>query len=139
MTQKRIWVLAGGNGAGKTTFYEMFLKKQGISFINADIIEKENDTNSYEAAAEARARYHQQLDLGMSFCYETVFSHDSKIHMLKAARDAGYVVTLVCIHVDERLNLLRVEQRVSKGGHNVDPEKIASRIPRTLKLSLIHI
>jgi len=31
-------VLAGGNGAGKTTYFEHFIAPQGLPFINADIL-----------------------------------------------------------------------------------------------------
>ena len=32
---KQIWVLAGGNGAGKSTFYSQFLKPRGVKLVNA--------------------------------------------------------------------------------------------------------
>ena len=35
---KQLWVLAGGNGAGKSTFYYLHLAKYGIKFVNADLI-----------------------------------------------------------------------------------------------------
>jgi predicted ABC-type ATPase len=38
--EKQIWVLAGGNGAGKTTFFKHYLAGYGIKFINADLIAK---------------------------------------------------------------------------------------------------
>lgn len=52
---KQIWLLAGGNGAGKSTFYRLFLAPRGIKLLNADLIAKEiNPENpekvSYEAA-----------------------------------------------------------------------------------------
>ncbi|MEQ3763363.1 MAG: AAA family ATPase, partial [Alcanivorax sp.] len=34
-------MLVGGNGSGKSTFYEQMLKPKGMPFINADIIAKE--------------------------------------------------------------------------------------------------
>ena len=38
---KQLWVLAGGNGAGKSTFYKTsLLKKRGVQFVNADMIAK---------------------------------------------------------------------------------------------------
>ena len=38
---KQLWILAGGNGAGKSTFYDLMLAPLGIPFINADFITKE--------------------------------------------------------------------------------------------------
>jgi predicted ABC-type ATPase len=41
---------------------------------------------------------------------------------------------LVFIHMEQpALNQTRVHQRVSEGGHNVAPEIMRSRMPRTMK------
>ena len=53
--EKQLWVLAGGNGAGKSTFYNHYLKKHGVKFVNADLIARSMDAQnpealSYEAA-----------------------------------------------------------------------------------------
>ena len=139
-TKKQLWVLAGGNGAGKSTFYRTQLAPKGVEFVNADIIEKQLDLTasenpSYQAATIARRKFATLIEQGRSFCFETVFSHESKLDMIKMAQDNGYVVTLVFIHLkNPQLNELRVKQRMSEGGHWVPPEKIATRIERTLKL-----
>lgn len=136
---RQLWVLAGGNGAGKSTFYRLFLEKQGIKLINADLIAKQIDAHnpeavSYDAATVAEYLRHDLLAQGLSFCFETVFSHPSKIDFLARAKALGYEVILIFIHLaDSRLNEARVHQRVQEGGHNVPAEKIRSRIPRTLR------
>ena len=138
-TQKQLWVLAGGNGAGKSTFYDLYLSKYGIKFVNADLIAKDIDQerpedSSYQAATIAAKIRKDLIFQGVSFCFETVFSHESKIDFLAQAKANGYKITLIYIHlVDSSLNEARVKQRVSEGGHNVPTEKIHSRIPRTLK------
>ena len=138
--QPQLWLLAGGNGAGKSTFYRTRLKQHDVEFVNADLIERgfepgSVDISSYAAATLARERYRAHLERKLSFCYETVFSHRSKLEMLADAKHAGYDVTLVFIHlIDPTLNQLRVQQRVTEGGHSVPSEKIATRIPRTLDL-----
>jgi len=132
-------VLAGGNGAGKTTFYRLFLAPHGIHLVNADRIAKEiNPDNpesvSYEAASHAEQLMEDLLSLGASFCFETVFSHESKIDFVAKAKALEYEIILVYIHLATvELNEARVQQRVSEGGHDVPPEKIRSRIPRTMK------
>jgi predicted ABC-type ATPase len=74
------------------------------------------------------------ISQGVSFCFETVFSHESKIDFLAQAKANGYKIILVYIHLfNSSLNEARVNQRVSEGGHNVPGEKIYSRIPRTMK------
>jgi predicted ABC-type ATPase len=136
---KQLWVLAGGNGAGKSTFYNLYLAKYGIKFVNADLIAKDiNSENpeglSYQAATVAAKIREDLISQGVSFCFETVFSHESKIDFLAQAKANGYKIILIYIHLfDSSLNEARVRQRVSEGGHNVPAEKIHSRIPRTMK------
>lgn len=64
-TDKQIWVLTGGNGAGKSTFYHTQLKSFGLPFINADSIAKElypetPESHSYDAAKIAA---HMRVEL----------------------------------------------------------------------------
>jgi predicted ABC-type ATPase len=137
---RRLWVLAGGNGAGKSTFYNLYLSKYGIKFVNADLIAKDLDSEnpeglSYHAATLAAQIREDLISQGVSFCFETVFSHESKIDFLARAKANSYTIILVYIHLsDSSLNEARVKQRISEGGHSVPIEKIHSRIPRTIKL-----
>ncbi len=137
--EKQLWVLAGGNGAGKSTFYHQYLSKYGIKFVNADLIAMAMDTDqperlSYEAATLATEMRETMIAQGESFCFETVFSHESKIDFIAVAKAHGYTVILVYIHLtDPSLNEARVYQRTLEGGHDVPAEKIHSRIPRTMK------
>ena len=136
--RKQLWLLAGGNGAGKSTFYRTALQPRGMALVNADNIARDMAPDSTEEASYAAAQLaeHLRYDLlnkGVSFCFETVFSHPAKIDFIAQAKALGYEVVLVFIHLDNSdLNKARVIQRVSEGGHNVPEEKIESRIPRTL-------
>ena len=135
---KQLWVLVGGNGAGKSTFYRLMLKPRGIPFINADQIAREiypddPEGNSYNAAKIAAQMCQEQIQAGSSFCFETVFSHPSKVDFLGRARALGYEIILVLMHLEHTdLNKARISQRVAEGGHNVPDEKVEQRIPRTL-------
>jgi len=135
---KQLWILAGGNGAGKSTFYRIQLEPLGLPFINADILAKElypesPEQHSYEAARLAAGKRSELLLEGQSFCFETVFSHPSKIDFLAEAKTLGYEIVLVMIHLDsDSLNKARVSQRISEGGHSVPEKKIEQRIPRLL-------
>ena len=137
---KQLWVLTGGNGAGKSTFYNLYLAKYGIKFVNADLIAKDlgsqnSEGLSYHAATLAAKIREDLISQGVSFCFETVFSHESKIDFLAQAKANGYTIILVYIHLfDSSLNEARVRQRISEGGHSVPIEKIHSRIPRTMQL-----
>ncbi|MCL6415791.1 AAA family ATPase [Aestuariirhabdus sp. Z084] len=135
---RQLWLLAGGNGAGKSTFYRTRLEPLGIPFVNADLIARElypdtPEIHSYEAAMVAEEKRMGLLEEGRSFCFETVFSHPSKIDFVARAKALGYQIILVFIHLESSsLNQARVSQRVEEGGHNVPTEKIQQRIPRLL-------
>ncbi|WP_231867954.1 AAA family ATPase [Neptuniibacter marinus] len=135
---KQLWMLVGGNGAGKSTFYRKYLEPKGVPFINADVLAKQvfpddPEGNSYEAAQLATQMREQLLIDGANFCFETVFSHPSKIDFVAKAKALGYQVVLVFIHVDSlSLNKARISQRVEEGGHFVPDDKVETRISRTL-------
>lgn len=137
MSKSEIWAIVGGNGAGKSTFYKTFLEPQGAPFINADVIAKEiapenPEAASYDAAIIAGHQREKAIQDNQNFCFETVFSHPTKIDLLALAKAAGYEITLVAIYLsDSELNKARVKQRVTEGGHNVPEDKIESRIPKT--------
>jgi len=136
--RRQLWLLAGGNGAGKSTFYRARLASLGLPLVNADIIAKElfpgsPEAHSYEAARIVEEIRNSLLPDGRSFCFETVFSHASKVDFVAKAKSLGYQIILVFIHLETlSLNMARVAQRVAEGGHNVPDEKVAKRIPRLL-------
>ena len=70
----------------------------------------------------------------MSFCFETVYSHPSKIDFIARAKSLGYQIVMVLIHLENSdLNQARIACRVSEGGHAVPADKVISRIPRLLE------
>jgi predicted ABC-type ATPase len=66
--RKQLWLLAGGNGAGKSTFYRTQLAPRGLPFVNADILAQQlfphdPENHSYEAAKIASdLQYLRQTD-----------------------------------------------------------------------------
>jgi len=139
------YLLAGPNGAGKSTLYRSAVASglipADIEFVNADLHEAQvlgHIADARQRSTEARrwadARREQLLRAGQSFVSETVFSHPSKVELLRAARAAGFQVVLLVVCVDDARQLLnRVAQRVEQGGHTVPPERILARYPRTLE------
>jgi len=135
---RQLWLLAGGNGAGKSTFYQTQLPSLGLPIVNADMIAKElypdaPEEHSYDAARIAEEMRYGLLREGRSFCFETVFSHTSKIDFVAHAKALGYQVILIFIHLEPvDLNKARISQRLESGGHHVPDEKVEQRIPRLL-------
>ena len=129
-------VIAGPNGAGKTTFYERVLAPvTHLEFVNADVIAEQRWPGgpaevAYEAARLAAEERTRRIGVRTSFATETVFSHPSKLDLLRAARAAGYRVTLHVVTVPVDLAVARVTNRVSVGGHFVPQDKIRERYGR---------
>jgi predicted ABC-type ATPase len=132
------WLIAGINGAGKTTFYEEFLRpKLAAEFVNADEIARSRfggnaAEHAYEAGRLAEARRRELVEERSSFIAETVFSHPSKLDFLRDLRARGYLVHLIYVHVPLPLARKRVATRVHLGGHDVPVEKIRSRYSRVI-------
>ena len=128
-------VLAGPYGAGKTTFFQAHLAAAGLRFVNADLLARELDLEAYQAAAAADALRGELIRQRESFITETVFSDPvgAKLAVFTQAMVHGYTVVLLYIGVGsgERSDE-RVAMRVSQGGHDVPPDRIASRFPRLL-------
>jgi predicted ABC-type ATPase len=131
-----IVALAGPNGAGKSSFYSTYLRNSGLRFVNADILARDLDIDPYKAASLADDLRRQLVSLRESFIFETVFSDPvgEKLHFLKEAGQSGYTTLLLFIGIkDARSSQLRVDMRVSKGGHDVPSEKLAKRFPRIMR------
>lgn len=144
-------VIAGHNGAGKTTCYELvlkpFLDDVGLEYINADNIEREMklaysdeglkrspEEFSKLARIEADQQREAALKSGRDFCFETVASHISKVELMKKAISLGYTVILFFIGLDSpSKSHQRVQLRVARKGHDVPYEKIIERYPRVLR------
>ena len=142
-------IIAGPNGSGKSTLLERGeLLAHGISlprppfYINADDIAKTLHAEGFSASQEEieweafhQARFLRQTyrDQGVSYAFETVFSHPSTLLDMQKCLDAGYEVVLVFVVTgNSEINVARVEGRVRQGGHNVEAAKIRSRYERSL-------
>lgn len=132
--------MAGPNGAGKTTFVDRVLGPMtGFPFVNADLIAAERWPDSqvehaYEASRAAAELRDQYLEDGRSFISETVFSHSSKVELIRQAVSRGYEVYLHVVMVPVDVTVMRVSERVRRGGHHVPENKIRERYARLWEL-----
>ncbi|OYV47684.1 MAG: ATPase [Burkholderiales bacterium 21-58-4] len=90
--------------------------------------------HAYDAARIAADTRAKLIDAGVSFIAETVFSHPSKLELIRSAHDAGYVVALHVMLIPEGLAVERVRRRVRHGGHDVPEGKIRERHRRLWQL-----
>lgn len=108
-----------------------------ITFDNNKINFHAIQINSYWASAISDFIRHQLLETGTSFTFETVMSSIDKIEFLKKARAKGFQTYLYYIATeDPSINISRVHNRVTLGGHPVPEEKIISRYKNSLNLLL---
>ncbi len=136
MSDPVLHLLAGPNGAGKSTLYETVIgAATRLEFVNADVIAAERwpedpTGRSYDAAVVASTRRETLIEQRRSFVTETVFSHPSKLELVRRATGDGYLVWLHVVMVPERLAVARVASRVAVGGHPVPADKIRGRYRR---------
>lgn len=136
MADPVLHLLAGPNGAGKSKlFAEVIGPATHLEFVNADEIAAQRWPGdpvgrSYDAAVIAAERRAALLAARASFVTETVFSHASKVELVKQASAAGYLVTLHVVLVPEELAVARVAKRVEYGGHAVPEDKVRERFHR---------
>jgi predicted ABC-type ATPase len=130
-----IMVLAGPNGAGKSTFFSSHLAHAGMRFVNADLLAQALKLTAQQAMEAADALRSELIRQGESFITETVFSDPvgAKLGLFSNAMAQGYTVILLFIGISgpERSDE-RVAMRVSQGGHDVPPDRLIARYPRTL-------
>lgn len=132
-------VLAGSNGAGKSTFYRRYLRATKLPFVNADDIARAlypgaPDSRAYRAMRVADRIRENLLRLGVSFCIETVLSdtQNAKLDFFRLAQSLRFRVVLIHIRLaSPQLSQARVQQRVNSGGHDVPASKLLARFPRT--------
>ncbi len=118
-----------------STFYEAYLSSLGLPFLNADVLAVTTGMNAYEAAARVADARRLFVERNMGFVTETVLSDPvgEKVEFLAEAASAGFDVQLIYIGIgDADMAVGRVASRVRAGGHDVPPDKILSRYPRTL-------
>jgi len=150
-----VMMFAGPNGSGKTSLIDD-IKQTGLStlrghypvperFINPDQFAKDlrgsfRNQDDRDAAAQAAAVAARAEAIGsrMSFAFETVMSHPSRINEMLLLKEQGYRLFLVFITTDDPgKNVDRVNFRYETGtttGHFVAPEKVRERYERTLCL-----
>lgn len=149
-----LWLFAGCNGAGKSTFIESATSPGGILFgaevLNPDRLTKQRleaagytDYSSVppevyaecfvRAAGELEAEAEKKLKAKGLICIETVLSTDKYLRLVEVALQAGIPFRLVYVALNSPdLSRQRVANRVAHGGHPVPDSKIVPRYHRSL-------
>ncbi len=131
----KLYIIAGCNGAGKTTASFTILPEiLGCKeFINADEIAKglspfQPESVAVQAGRIMLARMDELLQKGETFAFETTLATKSYKQKIEWAQANGYEVTLLFFWLDSpNIAKERVAQRVAEGGHNIPLETIERR------------
>ena len=135
-----LYIIAGPNGAGKTTFAVEFLPNYADCrlFINADLIASglapfAPDTAAIRAGRLVIEQIALLANALETFGFETTLSGRAYLRMIRHLRGCGYRVTIFYLWVPEELALMRVRDRVRKGGHDIPPTDLRRRYGRSLR------
>ncbi|MDI9359052.1 MAG: zeta toxin family protein [Phycisphaerales bacterium] len=135
MHTKKLYIIGGCNGAGKTTASFTILPDilNCKEFVNADEIARgispfQPENLSFEAARIMINRINELLASNKTFAFETTLSTRSYKNKIIQAQQKGYTSTLLFFGL---LNIAlaqeRVKIRVLEGGHNIESHVIERR------------
>jgi len=139
--KKDLYIIAGCNGAGKTTASFTILPEilNCKEFVNADEIAKglspfQPEKVSIEAGRIMLERINDLLNSQEHFAFETTLATKSYRSKIFLAREKGYNVTILFFWLrNADLAIERVRTRVIEGGHHIETEVIRRRYQNGIK------
>lgn len=140
MKNKAVYIIAGPNGSGKTTFAKMFLPDyvNCPNFVNADLIAQGLAPFKPRAAAIQAGKLvlqqiHEYARRGVDFAFETTLSGKSYVNLLTELKSKGYALHLFFLWIpNPELAITRIKDRVAEGGHHVPSEDVHRRFVRSI-------
>lgn len=135
MNSPNLYIIAGCNGAGKTTASMTVLPEvlECEEFVNADEIAKglspfHPEEMAIEAGKLMLGRIDTLVNHRKSFAIETTLATRSYKTLVERAKEAGYTVTLLFFWLPSpEMAEQRVASRVASGGHNIPKDVIHRR------------
>lgn len=139
--KKRLYIIAGCNGAGKTTASFTILPDilECREFVNADEIAKglspfQPEKVAFESGRIMLHRIDELIAAGETFAFETTLATKSYRTTIREAKEKGFYVTLLFFWLnDVELAVERVKTRVREGGHNIPEDVIRRRYRNGIK------
>ena len=137
---KNVYIIAGPNGSGKTTFAKTFLPKYAKCdrFINADLIAAGlSPFSPQQVAIKSGKLVLEQIkeysNSGVDFGFETTMSGVTYLKYFKMLKEKGYSLNIFFLWIPSaQLAIARVRDRVVQGGHDVPVEDIKRRFERSV-------
>jgi len=152
VAKSQIFVLAGCNGAGKSSIGGQAFQAEGISYFNPDLAAREaiaattvqggiltQDHANAWAWEEGVARLRRAIAQRGNYALETTLGGETIVGLLMEAASAGLAVNVWFVGLDSvELHFARVAQRVARGGHDIPRADIERRYVRS-RLNLIRL
>ena len=129
-----ITIIAGINGAGKSSIAGEKMRREGSNYFNPDevargLMDRDASLTPHEANARAWMMGYKELSRaiedGANFTLETTLGGTSICEKLHEAMKRGQKVRIFYIGLDSpELHIERVAARVAKGGHDIPEDRI---------------
>ena len=141
MARPVLFVLAGVNGAGKSSIGGHLLERQGVTWFNPDTFARELTAASGCDPASASGlawtdslrRLDEALARGYDHAFETTLGGHTVAARIAVACDTHDVIIWFCGLASPDEHLARVRARVAVGGHDIPEDRIRERYPRALQ------
>lgn len=141
MAEKRLYIIAGCNGAGKTTASKRFLPSilNCRQWVNADEIAYglsplDPQSVAFQAGRLMLERIQELLSQDETFAIETTLSTRAYRNLVLQAQAKGYQVELVFFYLPSpQMAIKRIAHRVKHGGHHVPDDVVIRRYHRGLR------
>jgi len=141
-----IYVLAGANGAGKSSIGGAAFLQHGVEYFNPDEAARrilaanpaitQEDANS-AAWHEGKRLLERAIAERLNFAFETTLGGNTIPALLERALESGIEVRVWYIGLNTpELHVTRVRSRVERGGHDIREAKIRERYYRS-RLNLV--
>ena len=136
-----LYIIAGPNGVGKTTFADRYLPDEAkqLEFVNADLIARglspyDPEAVAIEAGKVMLRRVRELISHRTGFTWETTMSGRSAVGWLRQAREAGYDLKAYFLWVrNPETTIRRIRQRVVEGGHDIAENVSRRRFFKTIQ------
>jgi predicted ABC-type ATPase len=146
MSRPVLYVLAGVNGAGKSSIGGHLLEREGLTWFNPDTFARElkaatgcdQESANAQAWQEGIRRLDEALTQGLNYAFETTLGGKTVAAKILQATKTHDVLIWFCGLSSPELHIARVTARVKAGGHPIPDEKIHERYPLT-QLNLIKL
>jgi predicted ABC-type ATPase len=140
MARPVLYVLAGVNGAGKSSIGGHLLERVGLTWFNPDAFARDlmraTGCTQEEANADAWQESIRRLDhamaTGTTHAFETTLGGRTVAAKIREATNTHDVIVWFCGLATPEQHIRRVAARVRAGGHDIPESRIRERYPRAL-------